>query len=188
MLPQPAPPQVRLTYEDYQYLPSDGRRYELVEGELCVTPAPDPFHQTVSRRLQHALMAQLEDNGVAFVFNAPVDVILSETTVLEPDLVILRQSRKELISKRGIEGPPDVVVEILSPASRGQDRHLKRSTYAQYGIGEYWIVDPDIGLIEVHVLEGRGYKLAARFDRASTLSSAAFDEIAVPLASVFRPH
>jgi Uma2 family endonuclease len=176
------------TYEDYCYLPNDGRRYELVDGELYMTPAPSPFHQTVSRRLQHALMTQLEDRGIGLVFNAPVDVILSDTTVVQPDLAIVKSARKHIISNRGIEGPPDVVVEILSPASQGSDLHLKRSAYARFGVPEYWIVDPKHGFVEVLVLSGDGYSVRARLDRASELSSATFPEIAIPLAPMFAPH
>lgn len=178
---------VPYTYREYCYLPADGRRYELVEGELYVTPAPAPFHQTVSRRLQFALMSQLEQPGIAFVFNAPCDLILSETTVVQPDLVIVGSGRRHLITDRGIEGPPEVAIEILSPSSKGQDRFLKSAAYARFGIPEYWIVDPDHAWVEVYRLAESQYQLEVRFDRASTLRSPAFLEIAIPLEPVFRP-
>jgi Uma2 family endonuclease len=185
----PKPRRVQLTYREYAYLPDDGRRYELMDGELYMTPAPTPHHQTVSRRLQYALMAALEEPGIAFVFNAPIDVILGDTNVVQPDLAIVRSSRRELITDRGIEGAPDVVVEILSPGTSGRDRHLKTGIYARHGVPEYWIVDPDHGWIDVHALEGEGggYGLVKRFDRADTLRSALFPEIAVPMAPLFRP-
>jgi len=177
---------VPYTYEAYCYLPADGKRYEIIDGELYVSPAPSPFHQTVSRRLQQALMRQLEDTGIALIFNAPIDVIIGETTVVQPDLAVLRCTRKELITNRGIEGPPDLVVEILSPSNKGNDLFLKRSAYAHHGFGEYWIVDPDLGAINVLRLTPSGYELFARFDRAGTVSSPSFAEISVPLAPVFR--
>ena len=182
------PPKVPFTYREYCYLPDDGRRYELVNGELYVTPAPAPFHQTVSRRLQYALMTALENTGDALVFNAPCDVILDERTVVQPDLVIVRKNRKSIISERGIEAPPDVVVEILSPSTKGQDIHLKRATYAHFSIPEYWIVDADLGRIDVFTLREDGYHLVERFDRASTLRSPSFEQISIPLEPVFQPH
>ena len=148
----PKPAAVPYTYRDYCSLPDDGRRYELIDGDLFVTPSPATFHQTVSRRLQYALMTILENTGIAFVFDAPCDVILSDTTVMQPDLAIVRMDRKEIVAKRGLEGPPDVVVEILSPSTQDRDRHIKRAAYSRFGIGEYWIVDPAHGSIEVHCL------------------------------------
>jgi Uma2 family endonuclease len=178
---------VPYTYQEFQYLPNDGRRYEIIEGELYVTPAPSTMHQTVSRRLQFALMKQLEEPGVAFIFNAPFDVILSETSVVEPDLLIIRQSRRGSFSKRGFEGPPDVVVEILSPATRGNDVFLKKAAYARLGVAEYWIVDPDLARIEVFRLKEAGYDQGLLFDRSATLSSPSFPQIAVPLEPLFAP-
>ena len=178
---------VPYTYQEFQYLPNDGRRYEIIEGELYVTPAPSTMHQTVSRRLQFALMTQLEEPGVAFIFDAPFDVILSETSVVEPDLVIIRQSRRGSFSQRGFEGPPDVVVEILSPATRGNDVFLKKAAYARLGVAEYWIVDPDLARIEVFRLKEAGYDQGLLFDRSATLSSPSFPQIAVPLEPLFAP-
>jgi Uma2 family endonuclease len=175
------------TYREYVLLPDDGRRHELIEGDFYVTPAPAPCHQTVSRLLQYALMTQLEHTGVAFIFNAPIDVILSDTTIVQPDLAIVRQSRVELLSRRGIEGPPDVVVEILSPSSKGQDEFLKKSIYSRFGIPEYWLIDGDHGFISIFRAEGSAYRLHQRLDRASTLTSPGFPELSIPLAPIFRP-
>lgn len=181
------PAKILYTYRDYRSLPDDGRRYELMTGDLFVTPAPSSFHQTVSRRLQHALMTQLEDTDLALVFDAPIDVILSDNDVVQPDLAIVSAARRDLVSQRGIEGPPDIVVEILSPSTRDRDMHIKRSIYARFGVGEYWIIDPSVGSIEQLTLSAGGYDVHRRFDRASTLASPAFAEISVPLAAVFRP-
>lgn len=175
------------TYREYALLPEDGRRHELVEGEFYVTPAPGTDHQTVSRRLQQILMQQLEDTGIAQVFDAPVDLLLDESTCVQPDLVLVRSARAHLIKPRAIEGGPDLVVEILSPSHPGNDRFLKRGVYARFGVPEYWIVDP-AGWVTVlrssEEAKGR-YDLEARFDRAATLTSEEFREIAVPLPRVF---
>jgi Uma2 family endonuclease len=176
-----------LTYREYALLPDDGRRHELVEGDFYVTPAPTSHHQTVSRRLQHALMTQLEDKGLAFVFDAPFDVILADTTVVEPDLAIIRASRRELISKRGLEGPPDVAVEILSESSKGQDQFLKKTVYARFGIPEYWLIEPELGFVTINRLVDGAYEEHQRLDRASTLTSPEFPEVSIPLTPVFKP-
>ena len=179
---------VPFTYREYALLPDDGRRHELIEGEFYVTPAPAPIHQRVSRRLQRVLMTQLEDTGLAEVFDAPIDVLLHDMTCLQPDLAIVRTDRRHLITRRAIEGPPDLVVEILSPSSKGQDQFLKRGTCAKFEIPEYWIVDPEHGSITVLRAE-KGetvYTLTARFDRASTLRSVEFPQIEIALAPIFK--
>jgi Uma2 family endonuclease len=132
-------------------------------------------------------MKQLEETGIASVFNAPIDVILSDTDVLQPDLVILRSERLHFVTDRGIEGPPDIVVEILSPSSRVMDRRVKPRTYARYAVPEYWIVDGELGQVEIHRLGAEGFALEMRYDRASTLNTPSFPEVKVDLSRVFRP-
>jgi Uma2 family endonuclease len=177
---------VPLTYREYALLPEDGKRHELIEGEFYVTPSPNPLHQTISRRLQQILMQQLEEPGTAQVFNAPMDVILDDTNCVQPDLVIVRNTRSSLITERAIEGIPDLVVEILSPSHPGNDKFLKRSTYAHFRIPEYWIVDPAGWVTVLRSGTPEKYDLEARFDRAATLTSEEFREIAIPLPRIFR--
>lgn len=178
---------IQYSYEEYAALPPDGRRWELINGDLEVNPAPVTRHQTVSRRLQYELMQQLEEKDLALIFDAPTDVILSDHDVVQPDLAIVRTSRSHVVSQRGIEGPPDIVVEILSPCTRVMDRRVKNVTYARFAVPEYWIVDPDLGHIELYRLEEDGsYGAPQRFDRASTLTTPSFCEVSVSLARVFR--
>lgn len=180
------PVPIALTYEDYAAMPADGRRWELIDGEFEVTPAPGTRHQTVSRHLQYELMRQLEEPGIASVFNAPCDVMLSEHDVVQPDLAIVSRDRMYLVSPRGIEGPPDIVVEILSPSTRVLDRRVKLRTYAKFGVPEYWIIDGELGHIETYRPGTEGYVVDMRFDRASTLVTPSFPELSVELARVFR--
>jgi Uma2 family endonuclease len=167
-------------------MPDDGLRRELMEGDVFVTPAPSTRHQTVSRHLQYALMTALEETGLASVFDAPVDVILSEVDVLEPDLVIVGAAQCHLISERGIEGAPDVCVEIFSPGTRERDRYLKRRVYERYGVKEYWLVDPTCNQMEAFELVGVEYVLRARYDRASTLVCPLYPTLSIPMVRVFR--
>src|SRR5688572_8157399 len=167
-------------------MPDDGKRRELIDGDVFVTPAPVPWHQTISRRLQLALMKALEEPGLAEIYNAPVDVIFDPVNVVEPDLVIVGAQHAHIVTARAIEGVPDVVVEILSPGTAERDRYWKRQLYERFGVPEYWIVSPDPAGIEVHALASGGYVERARYDRAGTLVCPLFPTLAIPLEPVFR--
>jgi len=105
----------RLTYEDYLELPEDGRRYEILDGELAVTPAPTTRHQHVSAALVQLLREYVHGNGLGRIFHAPIDIILADDCVVQPDLVYVSAKRRRIIKLRAIEGHPDLVIEILSP-------------------------------------------------------------------------
>lgn len=182
---QPSP-RSPILYEEYRLLPEDGRRYELIEGDLLVSPGPSLRHQTVSRRLQFELMKALEEPGLAQIFNAPIDVVLAPTTCVQPDLVVVTAENARILTHRAIEGVPDILVEILSPTSRERDQDLKRELYERFAIREYWIVDPESGLLVVHRHDGERYEVRARYDRNGTLECPEFPGLAVPLAHVFR--
>jgi Uma2 family endonuclease len=181
------PVRIPYTYREYACLPEDGQIHELIEGDFFVSPAPGSVHQTVSRRLQYALMRALEETRLAWVFNAPTDVILGPHTVVQPDLAIVRTSRRDAISKRGIEGAPDVVVEIVSPTSGERDEYMKRFAYARHGVPEYWLVTPEVGSVEIFRLDDQGLTPFRRFDRSSLLTTPSFAEVSIPLAPIFAP-
>lgn len=182
-----SPSKLPLTYEAYAALPEDGRRWELIDGDFEVNPAPSPRHQTVSRRLQFELMRALEEPGRALVFNAPIDLILSPHQVLQPDLAIIRSERQALVTERGIEGPPDIIVEVLSPSTRLLDQRVKKGLYARFAVPEYWMVDPVGGQIELYRLQpGADFEIERRFDRTSWLTTSSFPELNIELARVFR--
>ncbi len=170
---------VILTYRDYEALPADGRRYELHEGELAVTPAPSPQHQRISGNLNEVLRQHVKSRRLGEVLYAPIDCILSETTVIQPDLVYLDASRLPAVSARGIEGPPTLVVEILSPTTTLVDRSTKRQLYARYGVPFYWIVDPEGRAVEAYTLSDQGYELAVRATGAGPVSPPPFSDLAL---------
>lgn len=153
---------VALTYQDYAALPDDGKRYEIHDGELFEMAAPTLQHQIVSANLFTVLNAHLRARNLGLVLYAPLDVILVDTTVLQPDLVYLNPERLSAGSRRGVEGPPTLVVEILSPTTAATDRTTKRGLYARYGVPHFWLVDPEVRVIESHVLRGGEYALAVR--------------------------
>jgi len=154
---------VVLTYEDYAALPNDGKRYEILDGELSVSPAPSPSHQHVVLRLGSALDAHTTSGGLGKVYIAPFDVILFDTTIVQPDVLFFSTDRQAIISSRGAEGAPTLVVEILSPWSVRNDRTTKFHLYARYGVPFYWIVDLEHRVIEVFRLEAHGYRAAEAF-------------------------
>jgi Uma2 family endonuclease len=176
-----------LTYEDYRLLPEDGKRYELMEGELfVVSPAPSTRHQAVSMNLSVALVLALQRPGLARVFHAPTDLVLSPTNVLQPDLMVIGTSNTSIITPRAVEGPPDIVVEILSPGSLDRDEFIKRRLYQQFAVREYWVVDPESGSIVAHRLDQGTYGIRARYNRSSTLESPEFPALQVPVLDIFR--
>jgi Uma2 family endonuclease len=139
------------TYEEFARLPEDGNRYEVIAGELFVTPPPDTSHQEASARLFLRLRGfATEQHGLGKVLFAPVAVLLSEGDYLEPDIICLRRDHEHFRTRRAIEGPPDLVIEILSPATARQDRGIKRERYARFGVPEYWIVDPERRRVDVY--------------------------------------
>jgi len=176
---------VILTYKDYEALPADGRRYEIHEGELSVTPAPSPRHQRISGKLYKVLDQHVNARGLGEILFAPLDVILGETTVVQPDLVYLDTTRLRLVSGRGIEGPPTLVVEILSPATTLIDRGTKRQLYARHGVPYYWIVDPEARTIEAYTLSEGSYQLSARAAGRETVSLPPFPDLAFVPASIW---
>lgn len=159
-----------VTYEAYAGLPDDGMRYEVLEGTLeAMSPSPTANHQTVGGDLFLRLQSCKSD---FLVFVAPLDVILSRTNVLQPDLLLIHRSRSEIVTKRGVEGAPDLVVEILSPSSRARDKVRKMKIYAKHGVPEYWVIDIDTRTLEQYVLTETGvYELIELFESGDTVSS-----------------
>jgi Uma2 family endonuclease len=141
----------RWTYREFAQLPDDGNRYEVIAGELYVTPAPGSIHQKIVTNLIKLLGPFVENHGLGELVLG-IDVLFAEGDYLEPDLVFVRHDREEIIQKRGSEGSPDLVIEVLSDSTAARDRGLKRERYALYGVPEYWVLDPDARQIEVYRL------------------------------------
>jgi Uma2 family endonuclease len=178
-------PRTVLTYQDYAALPSDGRRYEIHEGELSVTPAPGATHQRLILKLVVALEAYVRARHLGEVFVAPFDVILSDRTIVQPDIMYVATERSARVSERGVEGAPTLVVEILSPSTRETDRNTKLRLYASYGIPWYWIVDPDARTVEVYKLVASSYTLSARIAGDEPLGAEPFPDLALAPAALW---
>ena len=173
------------TIDDYLAMPDEYPRYELLEGELVEMVSPTSRHQRISRQLFTALNTHCAAHDLGEVFYAPLDVILSRTIVVQPDLLFISKARRaELIGER-ITGAPDLVIEILSPATSARDFNQKRKLYARHGVKEYWIVDPDDETIEVQRLQGNVFSTVALFEKGQTLTSPMFEGLNVDVGQVF---
>ena len=164
-------PAIKFTYEDYQHTPED-QRFELLDGELTMVPAPNLRHQRIGTRLGALLHAFVQERDLGEVFHAPCDVVLSNTDVVQPDLLFVSEERAHLLlGGDNVLGAPDLVVEILSPSTAGRDRTLKRALYAKHGVKEYWLVDPDARTVTVLRLGAGDFEVAAIYGEGQTMAS-----------------
>lgn len=163
-------PHIKFTYEDYVNAPED-KRYELLDGELLMTPAPAEIHQRISILLGWRLLQFVTENGLGRVYQAPFDVVLSDMDVVQPDLLFISNARAHIVTAANVQGAPDLVVEILSPSTAERDRTLKRRLYARHGVSEYWIVDTEAGSVEVLLLREGGFEVAGTYGGGDTLTS-----------------
>jgi Uma2 family endonuclease len=166
---------------DYWKLP-EGERVELIRGELVMSPAPRTSHQIIIGQL-FAIFQKAETKGGGLSILSPADVVLSDDTILQPDLLYVSKERRGIIGDR-VNGPPDIVVEVVSPKAERRDRVQKLDVYAQYGIPEYWIVDYSARMIDFLLLEnGRYAMLKAADDR---YQSPRLPEVAIDLATFWK--
>jgi Uma2 family endonuclease len=174
----------KLDYSDLQFTPDDGRRYELLRGELLVTPSPNTRHQRITRELLLQLVGYFHERALGEVFLGPTDVILTNQDVFVPDLLVIADPAG--ISQRGIEKAPLLVVEILSPSTAKVDRGLKAQRYAELGVAHYWLVDPERRSLECHVLEHGAFRLVAEAEGDIVFTHPAWDGLAIDLARLWR--
>jgi Uma2 family endonuclease len=140
----------QITWQDVQQMPDDGNRYEAIEGELYMTPAPTVRHQRISIRLEMALHDLLVDPGHGELLHAPVGVEFPATGEgVQPDILFVSHGRRGIVAEDWLRGAPDLVVEILSPSTAHRDRGVKLRLYERQGVAEYWVVDPEAEAVEV---------------------------------------
>lgn len=179
-------PRLKLTYADYLATPED-KRYELLNGELLMLPAPDELHQRTQAELGYNVMAFVKTRGLGRVYFSPTDVVLSDVDVVQPDLLFVSNDRLDILTAAGVQGAPDLVVEILSPGTAERDKGYKRALYAQHGVKEYWLVGTDAGTITVLLLEETGYEVVGTFGEGDTLTSPTLDGFSLHIDEVFGP-
>lgn len=150
-------------------MPDDGKRRELLEGDLLVSPSPNPRHQEVVSNLTGALRV-LQAAGKGKVYPAPLDVVFDRYTVFEPDVMFIRTERLGIVGERNVTGAPDLVVEVLSESTRDMDLGPKLRAYGRHGVAEYWVVDPDAGTIQVFRRVGDTFVEAGTVARGGELA------------------
>jgi Uma2 family endonuclease len=176
---------VRFSYQYYRLLPED-TRYEILDGDLCMVSSPNTKHQRVSKKLLVALARQVEERNLGEIFVAPYDVILSDDNIVQPDIFFIAGGRVGLVGELNLHGAPDLVIEILSAVSRKKDLETKKKIYARFGVGEYWIVNPDAETIEVQIWSEIGYLRHAVYAKSMCLSSPLLPAVKLRLQDIFR--
>lgn len=171
----------RFTYSDLQTTPDDGKRYEILEGDMLVSPSPKPRHQEVVTKLVLFLGA-LQRSGSGKVYAAPLDVYIDEHTVLEPDVLFVKSDRLGIVLDRYVAGPPDLVIEVLSESSRDADFGRKLRTYARFGVPEYWVADPDERTAQVFRLKDGTYGVPVLLKEDTTL---VYRDARIPVRELF---
>jgi Uma2 family endonuclease len=179
------PRRIVLTYEDYAALPDDRNRYELFEGELQVSPSPGARHQRVVLGLGALLRQHVRARRLGEVFVAPFDVLLSNITVVQPDVLYVSADRLTLVEEAFVRGAPDLVVEVISPTSGRADRGVKQQLYARHGASNYWQIDPDQRQATAFSLREGEYEQVAAAGGDERFSAPPFADLAIDLAELW---
>lgn len=174
----------KYTYEDYLNTPDD-KRYELIEGELLMTPSPVPYHQWVAKNFVYDLERFVRQNKAGKVFGAPCDVLLNNENVLEPDVLFISTERLSIIGEKNIQGAPDLIVEVLSESTAYRDLVKKKRLYAEFAVKEYWIVDPNERTVDVYRLSRKDFVQAKRYSENDILESPLLPGLKISLTEVF---
>jgi len=178
--------EIKFCYEDYKNLPeSETERYELFKGDLIMVPSPTTYHQQILGNLEFILKDFVKRNDLGHLYHSPLDVVLSQENVVQPDILFISKNSSEIITEENIQGAPDLTIEILSESTAGRDRTLKKTLYAKYGVKEYWLVDPETKTIEVLGLTERGFIRKSYYREGETLTSPVLKGLRIDLKEVF---
>ena len=176
---------VKFTYDEYRVLPENGKHYQLVDGDLIMSPAPTFRHQLIIAELANCLFNFVKENRRGKVLFAPLDVILAEDNVFQPDIVYISNERRSVIFREGLRGVPDLCVEVLSPSNRELDLNAKRLLYAKHGLPELWLVDPDADTLQLFRLQENHQAPLKVFGANDTLTTPLLPGFSVGLSEVF---
>ena len=177
-------PKPKLTYEDYAKTPDD-ERWELIDGELFMSPSPKRAHQRSQMTLGSRMSFFVDENDLGEVYS-DFDVVLSDTDTVRPDLLFVSKDRLHIITADNVQGSPDLVVEIRSESTARRDWTVKRELYARHGVKEYWLVDPEAATVAVLLLDEGELKVTGVYGEGDTLSSAVMSGFSIALADIFR--
>jgi Uma2 family endonuclease len=177
---------VKYTYSDLLTVPDDGNRYELFEGELIMTPSPILLHQIASDNLVYKLKQYNEVYDIGVIVSAPFDVYFDDENVVQPDIIFVSNERRSIVEEKRIKGTPDLIVEILSPRTKDRDYGFKFRKYAEVGVKEYWIADPEGKTIEVYQLSEKGFELYKSFSGNDIFESGMFSGLSFLLSDIWK--
>ena len=174
----------KYTYADYLKTPDD-ERYELIEGELLMTPAPVMRHQRISRKMLIAIDNHVTDNDLGEVFDAPSDVYLDKENVVQPDILFVSKERLDIIGEKNIQGAPDLVIEIISESTAYRDLVQKKKLYVRFGVKEYWIVIPEESSVDIFTLKDNTFVLHKSYGKEDILQSSLLKKLKIELKKIF---
>jgi len=172
------------TYEDYLKTPDDAR-YELIEGDLLMTPSPVTKHQRILRDLGFELLSFVRAKNLGEIFLAPYDVYFDNENVVQPDILFISRERLNLIGEKNMQGPPDLVIEILSESTAYRDLIQKKKLYARYCVKEYWIVIPEEESVGIYSIKNDVFILHKSFGKNETLESPVMKGLKIDLRTIF---
>jgi Uma2 family endonuclease len=175
-----------ITVHDYMGMPEGPPYYQLIDGELYMSPSPNWRHQDIGGNLYKKISIYLEKHDIGRVFIAPLDVCLTEINVFQPDVFFISNQRKKILGERHVEGAPDFIVEILSKTTAHLDRGHKRKIYARTGVKELWFVDLDLKQIEVYDLKKSADTPMATYSGQEKVTSPIFPGLKFSLSEIFR--
>lgn len=180
------PPQGQWTYAEWETLPNDGNRYEIVDGVLYMTTAPSNFHQWIIKRLERYLGIPAEDQGLAYTFPAPIGLLMPGCDPVQPDYVVILSRNAGIIGQGKIRGTPDLIIEVQSPGNASYDEKVKLPAYAMAGVPEYAIVKPHDRTLDLYELDERHrYKYPRTFRKDELVAFGCLPTISFVLADLF---
>ncbi|HEX9973495.1 MAG TPA: Uma2 family endonuclease [bacterium] len=174
------------SYQDYFELPDDGNKYEIIEGELIMSPAPFTMHQRIVRKIIFALLKFIEEEQTGELFFAPTDVVLSNSNVIQPDILFILNENLNIITEKNIKGVPDLIIEIISPATGYYDLSGKKDLYEKFGVREYWIIDPMKQRVDIYYHSGKKFELSQRLEKEGQITSHVLKGLQINLKKIFE--
>ncbi|MBU1488021.1 Uma2 family endonuclease [bacterium] len=178
------PERLRLNYNDYLCFPEDdGKQYEIIEGRQYMSPPPIIIHQRLSFRLGQILGNYVKSRQLGEVFSAPTDVVFSDENIVQPDIIYVAKENSKVITEKNIAGTPDLLIEILSDRSRKKDKIIKKKIYEEFGVKEYWVVDPTLEIIETYKKEEEYKK--REYEAGDKMTSSVICGLVINLEEIF---
>lgn len=173
------------TYHDYLNLPEDGKRYEVINGELVMVEAPNTIHQNIIIKIIYEIEDFLRQQKIGKIFCSPTDIKFNDTNVVQPDILFISKERLNIITENNINGAPNLIMEILSPGTAYYDLIGKKELYEQFGVKEYWIVDPRKQRVDVYQNVKQQFELDQRIELEGIVTSVVIKGFEINYENIF---